>query len=979
MQLKISSQKLGLFVLLTLITTLSFSQNQSYSISGTITNGVGEPLIGVTIMEDNTTRGTISDYDGKYTISGMSDSTVITLQFSYLGYSSQSLRVDASENQLLDVIMIVDILKLDEVVITGASAATAKKNLGNAISTVSGTELNRGGAQGIDQALSGKLPGALVNQNSGNPAGGVSVTLRGNSTVFGSSDPLYIIDGVIVDNSSPEIIDLGGYTQNRLVDINPNDIEKIEIIKGAAAAAIYRSRASNGVVQIFTKKGTVGKPRINFSTSYKVNSLRKEINENLEPFSFEAVNDANNSTLIPATRFKMQDFIFGTGVGTDNYLSVSGGDGNTRYYLSGSANYNEGIIKNSDFTRYTSRVNVDQVISDKLSAGIGMGYTHSTSTEIPNGGISEFYGALTGYNFNNNNYDPRADAGGNFISPAGFVPNPVEVIERFKFGQNTSRFNGNFNVKYNPFKGFGIDMVVGFDTYTQTADGFIPVGSTVKGTGWARSASFNNLLINADLNLRYTTDLKSNISSTSLLGFTLQHDESRFLSLTSDNLSPVVNSTSAGSIISRGDTKSERNIQGAFFQQTLGIDKKLFITGAVRIDAASPFGIDERSQIYPKASVSYLLSESAFMKDNTLFDLVKVRVSYGESGNLSALAAYERLSNYNPAPITGQTGLIPSSRLGNAGLKPERQKEIEVGFDLGLLDNRLGLEFTVYNVKVEDLLLTRILSPSTGYGTRLENVGEMTNKGFEVLLIAAPILKQNLDWVSTLTFSKNSNEVNGIEGNQIALPKSFGVSLARNGEPIGILDGFIYARDANGEILLENGLPSRAVDANGVTIRQTLGDPNPDLNGSWINEVNIKDFSFRMQLDAVLGFDVFNFTDRVNSRSRFGGGPRDAEEVRGELARGYNNAAYNIWERYIEDGSFVKVREISFGYTIKPSSANISSLKFSIIGRNLFSFDSYSGWDPEVSTAGQTNGVRGFDFNEVPIPRTLIFGLNASF
>lgn len=248
------------------------------------------------------------------------------------------------------------------------------------------------------------------------------------------------------------------------------------------------------------------------------------------------------------------------------------------------------------------------------------------------------------------------------------------------------------------------------------------------------------------------------------------------------------------------------------------------------------------------------------------------------------------------------------------------------------------------------------------------------------MLKGVPVQTDDLQWISSITFGKNKNNVEGIEEGKIALPKSFGVSVAKNGYPIGVLDGFKYARDDKGEILLnEQGLPSRATDANGATIREIIGDPNPDWTGSWINELTYNNLSFRMQLDAVQGFDVFNFTDRVNSRSRFGGGARDGQELRGELVKGYNNAAYNIWERYIEDGSYVKVREIALSYGLKPNIKGLSKLRLTLSGRNLYSFDNYNGWDPEVSTAGQTNGVRGFDFNEVPIPRTIILGLNASF
>jgi TonB-dependent SusC/RagA subfamily outer membrane receptor len=316
----------------------AFSQRQAYTIQGKVTGADGEALLGATVHLAAHQTGTVTDNDGTYALKVSANAGTYVLRMSYVGYQTIDLDVvlGSASTVTVDAKLQVDFLRLTEVVVTGASAATAKQNLGNAISTVNANDISESGAQSIDQALSGKLSGALISQNSGNPAGGISVTLRGTSTVFGSSDPLYIIDGVIVDNSSPELIDLGGYAQNRLVDINPNDIERIEVIKGAAAAALYGSRASNGVVQIFTKKGVSGAPRIDFSTSIKVNSLRKEIEENLEPFRFEAVNDATNTNLIPTERYKMQDYIFDNGYGTDNYLSISGGAADTRYYLSGS-------------------------------------------------------------------------------------------------------------------------------------------------------------------------------------------------------------------------------------------------------------------------------------------------------------------------------------------------------------------------------------------------------------------------------------------------------------------------------------------------------------------------------------------------------------------------------------------------------------------------------------------------------------------
>ena len=952
---------------------------QQFSISGTVNGEDNEPLIGVIVQETNTGVGAVTDENGNYSLSGNTNDGELNISARYIGYIPKQQTVPTNTTEL-NFTLVEDFLKLEEVVVTGTSTEVNKKNLGNAISTVNSRDLNEAGAESIDRALSGKISGALVSQNSGNPAGGMSVTLRGNSTVYGSSDPLYIVDGVIIDNSSNELVDLGGYAQNRLVDINPQDIERIEVIKGAAAAALYGSRASNGVVQIFTKKGKSGKARVSFSTSAKMNMLRKEIDENLEPFAFESPNDASNSNLVPTERYKMQDVIFGDGFGTDNHLSISGGTDKTKYYFSGSANFNEGIVNNTDFTRYTGRLNLDQEISDKLSASIGMGYTNSKSTEIPNGGISEIYGALTGFNFNNTNFNPNPDENGNYISPAGFVANPLEVVNNFDFGQGVNRFTGSGRIDYAPLNGLSMNLVTGIDTYTQNADGFIPVGSTIFTTGWARTGTVERSLLNADLNVMYKKSINKNIFSTTLVGGTVQHNDSKSLTVTSDKLSPVVNSTSAGTIISQGEYESERNIQGAFIQQSFDINDNFFVTGAMRMDQASSFGKDNRTQYYPKLSASYLLTESPILANNENINLLKLRASYGESGNLTALSAYERFSTYLPNPFNGVTALSPSTRQGNPDIKPERQKELEVGFDLGAFNNRFGIEFSAYKVDVEDLLLLRTLAPSTTFSSRLENVGNMTNKGLEFLITGVPVKNDNVTWLTSVNYSRNRNEVSGIQEAKIALPKSFGVSVARNGEPLGVLDGFKYRRNEDGSIYYDsNGLPARAVDANGAVIRETIGDPNPDYTLNWINTVDVGNFNFRAQLDAVQGFEVFNFTDRVNSRSAFGGGWRDAQEIRGELPRGFNNAAYNIWERYIEDGSFIKLRELSLGYNHKPKAGTVQNLRFALSGRNIFSIDDYSGWDPEVSTAGQTNGVRGFDFNEVPIPSTYSFTINATF
>jgi hypothetical protein len=304
-----------------------------------------------------------------------------------------------------------------------------------------------------------------------------------------------------------------------------------------------------------------------------------------------------------------------------------------------------------------------------------------------------------------------------------------------------------------------------------------------------------------------------------------------------------------------------------------------------------------------------------------------------------------------------------------------------------LLDSRLGIEFTYYNKEVEDLLLNRTLAPTTGFTNTTQNIGSLDNTGFELLVQAVPVQTTNFSWNITGTFSANTNEINGIEEDFILLPNSFGQSAVLNGEPIGVFYTTYQARNPDGSLLLDaNGLPQRdraGRDDNGQPTgeltRKVIGDPNPDFFWSLINEIDYNNFSFRLQFDAMQGFDMFNFTNRLLSLPAFGGGELYAEELRGDLQKGYNTATFSAFDRHVEDASFVKLRELAISYNYQPATSFVSNLRLSLVGRNLFSFDDYRGWDPETNAAGQSNSTRGFDFNEVPSPRTYSIGVTATF
>ncbi len=983
-------------LLLAILSQVALAQNTRYTVTGTVTDArTKSPLPGVVVKFQNSNTATATDVNGKYNLVANMPAGTYKLTFSYIGFKpeTKSVVLGASTTVTVDAQISEDIVGLDEVIVTGTSVATSKKQLGNAISTVSAAALENSIATSIDQALAGKVAGAQISQNSGNPAGGISVRLRGTSTVVGSGDPLYIVDGVIVNNSSPELIDLGGYAQNRLVDINPNDIERIEIIKGAAAAAIYGSRASAGVVQIFTKRGKEGKPKVTVSTQFRVNEVRKTLDFNDHPFRF--INTSpTDLTQEPVTRYDLQKDIFRTAYGTENNVSVSGGSANTQYYLSSNFLSNQGIIDNTNFNRGGARLRIDQTLNDWISVSVGANYTLSTSNEIPNGGLSEAYGALTGFIFSNNFINPMP-VNGVYPSTAPTAilrrTNPLEAIDRFKFGQRTNRFIGDFQLMLTPMQGLNVNYTLGYDNSTQLATGFIPVGNTTPSYdgGYSRRADRTSYLLNNDLNVSYRTKFADWIESTTGVGATAQLEKNFSTGITATQLGPIGQTTSNGATIVASEGRSDINILGFFAQQTFGFGDRFFLTGAGRYDVSSVFGADNRWQFYPKVSGSYLISNEKFWEGlSSSIPIMKLRASYGQAGNLTAIGAFDRYTNYNPVSLPGLPGVISSSLLGNTGIKPERQVETEFGVDMSLLNGRLGFEFSYYNKDVKDLLLFIQLAPSTGFVNQFSNVGTLTNKGFELMLTGAPIQKENFNWKSTLTYSRNRNEVNNIPGGVLTFPGGFGQVAAVNGFPLGAFYSTFFARNEDGSLLLNAaGLPqpdrvgrTAAGQPTGATKKRVIGDPNPDWTGSFINELSFgKGFSFRSQLDAAYGFEVFNFTRRVGERDLYGGLAGYEPELRGEVPKGTSAALFGIFENYIEDGSYIKLRELSVAYDFKPAFLGSNNVRLTLAGRNLFSIDDYSGYDPEVNAAGQTTAVRGFDFVEVPIPRTYALGVNVSF
>jgi TonB-linked SusC/RagA family outer membrane protein len=1037
--IKIKNGIIKSLVSLVLMLLMSSSLISQQSIRGTVTDKDGLGVPGATVQIKNRNLATSTNVDGTYQFNVNLSPGSYVLAISGISYKTfeQSFAIDNNPQVVVDATLEDDITGLDEVVVTGTTAGTTRKQLGSFISTVKGDQLTRGATGNVLGALQGKTPGAQIIQNNGDPAGGFSVRLRGISSISSSSEPLYIVDGIIVNNATNRVTNtsanydggsfVGSIGQNRLADINPSDIERIEVLNGAAAAAIYGSRANAGVVQIFTKRGSIGAPVVSFSTTAIFSSLRKSVPVNHSPTKFGGPGDGPGAVtqdiLLPAltnttpvTRYDYNDYIFRNAMGTDNNISVSGGKDKTKYFASASYLKNEGIIKNTDHQRYGFRINLDQVLTDKLNFNIGLNYVNSYSNEKPDG--NSFFSPMNSINIIGNIHDIQTrDALGNIkaIGERGRV-NPVSIIEDIKQNEQTNRIITGGGLKYRPIEGLLLDYSFGIDEYGQigqtfippfaynVSDGFFGGGAALDPTrnGYASTASDNFFQINNDVSATYQFNLNSDIFSTTQVGYSSQYEKNTYSLLQGRGMAPFVQTVNGASTLLQGvDDRSELSVSGFFAQQTLRYKSLLNIAGAVRVDGSSVFGPDQRNQKYYKASASYLISEHSFWKDmafSKILNFAKLRVAYGQSGNLTGIGAYSRFNAYTSNSFLSRTSLISSGTLANTNVKPERQNELEFGIELGFLNNRINLVTNIYSKKVQDLLINRFIAPTTGFSSLLDNFGSLENKGYELMLTAVPVRSKNLNWSLTGIYNHNRNKAVKIGQALTLIGTNAGAPIAIiEGQPIGIFYGTFFAVDANGALLKtaagfpqgERGIQNSALvytvtrDGGGQPVssnpllRKIIGDPNPDYTASVVSELTWKKLNLRVQLDAVQGLNVFNADWRT--RQGVGNGLEAEKEQTGVYPRGYINNFYGSVEQWrIDDGSFVKLREISLGYNFG-NFKGVKDIALTLSGRNLISWDNYKGYDPEVNAGGQSTILRGIDFGSVPIPKTYSVGLSAKF
>ncbi len=968
---------------------------QGRTITGRVRDSLtGAPLPGARVGILGATMAVSPNASGQFTLTNL-PATEVTLQVRAVGYRRQDIRVGTAASTV-DVALVRDVFKIEEIVVTGQATGVERRNLANAVATVGAEDLSAVPqvTQSIEQVLQGKVAGVDIQSNGGNPGGGLQVRLRGVTSVNADAQPLWVVDGVVMSdvaipsNQNAVTAAAGGsnpaLTQdgqvNRIADLNPSDIESIEILKGASAAAIYGGRASNGVMIITTKRGRPGPARGSFSVGFgtfglsnKVGSRRFANIADVDAAFRPGVGAANGCTATSCPYFDHEEELAGrTKLSSQTSMSISGGTDNTRYMASGAIQNDEGIIANTGFQRHSVRLNLDQRLSDRLQAGVRTNVTHTRAqrglANNDNTGTS-YYVALA---FTPSFADLRQNADGTFPRNGFIGSNPLQTAALSQNDEDVWRFTVGTELAWNVFSreksSLRAVLSGGADFFTQKNALFFPPELQFEPQdglpGTSLLSKSDNLNLNLGPNLVHTYT-GSGFRATTSAGVQYARRDLDISRIVSRNLIAGQPNVNSGTNIQVNQNRQLIVNLGGFAQEeVLLMDNRLLLTAGIRADRSSLNANSHKYHLYPKTAASYLLARSSAGFVNEL----KVRGAYGESGN-------EPLYGQKFTPLTatnnigGLPGLVVGATTGSASLKPERQREIEVGVDGQLSRSRLSFEATLYQKSISDLLLTRTLAPSSGLVSEIFNGGKLRTRGVELGVGIVPMQSRTTNWYVRTTFSANRSKIT-----ELPVPAfetgGFGTSLGAFKIELGHSATQIVGNDT-----LSDGRD---------TVR-TLGDANPDFRMAFISDLTWKNWGFHVLADWQQGSEILNLTRLLYD---FGGITEDyANPIPGSTqtvgqARlsGFGTVASN----YIESASFLKLREVAVSYQL-PSSA-VRSIwgvfqegRLTLSGRNLFTSTPYSGLDPEVSNFGNQAIARNIDVTPFPPSRSFFLTIDLRF
>ena len=983
------------------------------AIRGRVTDAAsGQPIVGARVTLEGTALSTGSSAIGAFFIGDVPVGQHLLL-VRRVGYASarQEVTVAAGDTVEANIPLRAVAVSLDAIVVTGAGAPAERKVLGNTIESVPGEAVSQApGALTVDQALAGKITGAVISQSTGVPGGQVSVRLRGTNTILGNAEPLWVVDGVLVDNSAQALVSLGANAgrgnaalSNRLSDLSPEDVDHVEVLKGAAAAALYGSRANSGVIQVFTKRGQQGPPRVTAGTEVGVSDTPNKFAFNMSPNAgwTDVVYGGASALGAPVQRYDIQDSVWRTGVSSVSHVSVSGGNGPTTYYLSGAYDSEQGIVQ-ADGRHHTSvSATVSQQVRPNLELRLAGNFVQTHSDFIPEG--EQTQGVLTNLVFTPTSVKPFYDPNqGRYPYNPVLGPNALTVLHTFEAPQDVTRFFGSAQATLQPTPSLTLRGLLGIDDYRQEDKYLQPAFST----GPAFTGSIANPIkmqrnINADFTASHTARVSPLVGLTTTLGYRYTSTHTDVLNATATNLA-VGQTDLNGATPSASQSIADLRTVGGSGEERVSLSDRLFFTAGLNVEAASAFGPDERWQAYPRASGSWLVNEEPFFKDGALgrrFTTMRLRLAYGETGGQPPFP-YAQFNNYVNVGFTGKPGLIASSLAGNPGLRPERQHEIEGGADIGLLGDRVLAELTYFHQRTTDLVLSVPLPPSTGQSQQYQNVGVLTNRGWEATFTTVNVDKPRFAWRTRLSLAHARNRVESLVTPTDTLVFDY-LNAVIPGQPIGVFFGGYYARNPDGSIayapvnVVMQGttytltLPVRGTDTlpSGAIVngRKVIGDPTPKLVASLGNTFDLgRRVQLSFLLDGRFGNKVANFTRRI---TELFGVDQDVErEINGDtIPRTFslNPAGRSlIYEEYIEDGSFVKLREVALSLHFDQAFVRhlgAIAMDLKIAARNLHTWTKYRGLDPEVNLFSASTVSRGVDFADTPVPRTFLVSVNFTY
>ncbi|CAM4403481.1 SusC/RagA family TonB-linked outer membrane protein [Myxococcus xanthus] len=939
----------------------------------------GLPLVRVIIK--GTTQGVETELDGTFTLPNVPTRSV-TLLFSSQDYGEREVLIGANQ-RTVEVAM--ENIFAEEMVVVGRASEVARKNLANSVASVNSEEINRAPAQTVDQALQGKVAGANIQSNGGAPGGGLQLRLRGVSTINGSSAPLYVIDGVLVSdvaiasgvfaitesvagaNANP--------TQdnqvNRIADINPNDIESIEVLKGASAAAIYGSKAANGVVIINTKRGRSSEPQFEVTQRLGMYTLANKLGTRRFN-SVEEVRDTFGEAAVQyyeqGRRFDHEATLAGRrDLSSETLASVSGVTGNTKYFASAMIKNDEGIIANTGYEKQSFRLNLGQKLGDAVEVNVATNLVHSLGqrglTNNDNASISNYMVLPRAPEFlpleaNSDGVYPQNP----FLSNRA---NPLQTAALVKNDENVWRFIGSGDLTWHLWKTEAHHLRVlanaGVDRFQQENSLFFPPelnfepiddglpGSSLFGTSQVRN-------LNSGLNLVHTYKPTSGgIVATTSGGLQFEERNIDSIYIVSKNLNAGQQNVDSGTVVNLRQNRSLVRDRGYYVQEeVLLLDERLTLVGALRGEQSSANGNPNALFLYPKLASAYRIP-SFHPKVNEF----KVRAAYGETGNLP-LYGMKFNGLRATGNIAGSPGLVGTGIAGDRNIKPERQREVEAGVDALLFGGDVVAEVSIYQRNISDLLLQRALAPSGGFATQIFNGGSLRNRGVEAMVQVTPV-RGGFEWTSGATFALNRSRVTDLPVPAF-LAGGFGTALG----------AFRIQEGATATQIVGND----GVDENGRPIVRKLGDTEPTFRMSFTNSLKYRDFSLSFLFDWQQGSDIINLTRYIYDDA--GTSPDFTTGGRERLVRQRTHAS-----TYIEDASFLKLREVTFMYQLPKDWVSmvpaVKSARLSLSGRNLITLTGYSGLDPEVSNFGNQAISRNVDVAPFPPSRSFWTSLDVGF